>query len=700
MKTCQRCSPDVVGCACTAQNTCTGGLLCETGKCRAALTCADQRTAGTCKPHQLCNESPGTDAVCVPATCDPDYTWNAQTGTCQPCVSAGCTAEPTCAVDGGIGGQCDVQHRLCSQVGSTASCGACKPGFTEDANHTCVPPANCGNTMCTSAQYCDTSASTPTCTALPCPDGWAKETGGACTDCHLSCLTDGYTGRVWPYRTLGGVCVCETLPGYFISGGTSGLASKCDADGDGWVNEDADSNKDPAFVANARCIIEKVDTVRLVDEFGTALNLRSCATGGMVPQGADAGVCATVMPLRLLETERNDVPGRALGLPKAPRYGAADAGRPLDALELNSLTKACVNTIGDFNDDKLDDIVQASPAPPVDLPGDRKRLEAFAYFVELYTSWYEPPTAGGYGTLVIRERSRCAPDFPLHYDPAVSLGSTADKYVSDPDAGALYWRNCARRRDPDYTLGKPNFDFAGWTCAGSAGSCPALPPAHPSVVAPQNPADAGLLRNFGVCEMGGKPPADGVWRGFGHHSQFKCISVTSNVGPSGYEVGQAAVSETGDLVLNTCQARPCAGSADPACRTAPSTGLQTTHTVVDCQATVPGPVGVVGFAAVRFRPYGPGYTSLPIYRGGCVNEEAETPALAPFDPSTFTWLCPYPEYFNTYANWVAKHGAVDSSFGRFSCDGDLPNFLWADPIQRATLFWSTGPNDTQNGVWR
>ncbi len=710
---CRACGPDIAGCPCGSGNTCQGGLTCDvlTGACRAPVTCMALKVAGTCPLHQACNEAPGVDATCVPAMCEADWKWDVRTNSCVACVTPGCASEPSCAA-GDAGDACEAAHRLCLG-GSTPYCGACQPGFTENASMQCVAGQMCGGRTCTASEYCDTSSGMAACLTLPCPAGQAKNSMNLCVACMLSCNTAGYTGRVWPIRDGNNQCLCETLPDWFIPGGGSGLAAPCDADGDGWVNTVSENISDPQWRANARCTVRKVDRVKLVDELGTALSLRSCAVGGMLPEGADGGACAAVLPLPLLETQRNDVPGLAIGATFAPLYGTnggADGGlggtgRYLEARELNGLTKACVSpTAADYNNNGVDDMGEVAPAAPVDLPA-AARLAAFSYFLELHESYFEAPVDGGspYGTLVIRERSRCGLDFPLHYDPAVdpAASSPADRYVAD--AGATYWRNCDRRRDPAFDVGLPNFDFAQWSCPGSSGSCLYVGPAHATKVAPVNPA-TDLMRGFGACELGGGAPADGLWRGMGHHSQFKCVSVVAgSPSANGYDVALSEVAPSGRLTLSSCAARPCASASDPGCSQAQGPGgAQTRRPVVDCRAQGAGVAGAVGFAAVKYQPYGPaaaGYPPLSAYAGGCVNEDVENQPQPPVAPAYLTLLCPYPEYNNVYSpvgvTAAAQRAKSSAAFGRYSCFGDAPNFLWGPGLpdggsERATLRWASG----------
>lgn len=723
---CQACSPDIVGCACGPSSTCNGGLVCGSDtKCRQPVTCSTlTMDGGTCRPNQLCSEADGgMDAVCVADTCVANFKWDPVNMRCVACASSGCTNEPRCTDDGGISAMCSSQHRLCVQSGQVASCGACEAGFS-DTGTACVARPRCGMNTCADMEYCDSSTGTPTCRALPCPAGQAKDgPNGTCGVCNRTCMGEGFSGRIWPFKTNQGVCVCETLDGYYFPVGMTSLAAKCDADNDGWVREEADdqtTRNDPALKANARCTIRAVDRVRLVDEFGTAAEVLSCTSaltlslpserrqdGGIIP-AADAGCGGNFLPLRLLETQRNDVAGPLMDL-RAPAYGG-DAGRLLEAREVNSLTKACVSDVGDFNNNNVDDVAENQAAKTDRTPietweADRVRLHQFAFFTELYSSWYEPPTSGTNGTLVIRERSRCnGANFPIRYETAANINPT---YVSN-DAGTTYWRNCDRRRDPAFNLAipAPNMDFAQWACAGTSGSCPWQQPAHRIWVSPTDPRNV-LLRDFGVCELAGTPPADGRWRGMLHHSQFKCVKVTTSP-TTAYDqrpeaFASAAAADGGLLYFNACVAAQCTG--DAGCRITPgaSTGLpQTDEPTINCRAQL-GPTGGVGFAAVGFRPYGvgegytvsdpPQYGAGGTYASGCITEDTESALTTGTKRS---YICPYPEF-----SMVRTRS--DATWGRHTCYGRPSNFLWCGTPcvpERATLRWSGPTVNPVNGVLR
>lgn len=698
MTVCRQCSSDVVGCPCDGSSQCTGGLVCNTANatCRPAVTCAALRTAGTCLANQRCDESSGVDAVCVPNACVAGFTWDTRTSSCTACVSQNCAAEPRCddGTDAGVQVTCFAQNRVCVQSGDVAYCDTCRPGFAPDGQGNCLAAPQCGTATCAMNEYCDSTSGTPTCTVSPCPAGQAKPANGACQACG-ACSGEGFNGRVWPFLTGADECVCETIQDYFVRSGGNTQATKCDADGDGWVVKDADLVTDLALRANARCAIRRVDTVQLVDEYGTALSLRSCINEGMVPTG---GTCTGVLPLRLLESQRNDLDNNLgqLRMPLYGRGGGADAGgtgRWLEASELNALTKGCVNTQADFNDSRgtVEDLTEVAPPPPVARADDQSRLASFSYFVELNTSSYVPSALGGpYGTLVIRERSRCDPLFPLHY-------ANNDAFA-DNDAGDTYWRSCDRRGDPTYDEQNPaaTYDFAGWHRASDGGVAAALPPAHATLVGPTDPVTT-LARNFGLCKLNGAPPADGRWRGMNHHSQFKCVLISSSA-TQAHERGLTEFGSTGSLVFNRCAARPCSGVA---CRTVPGPGPQTLAPIIDCAVTTPT-AGEVGFVAMKYRPYGPsnaGYATTE-YGGGCINEDVEWS-----HPTFGTYVCPGPEFLNVFSPGPVvpplQRQNSNAAFGRYSCYGQLPNYLWAPGFStRAELKWAVDANDTANGFLR
>ena len=694
MTVCQACSNDIIGCPCVS-GVCVGNTTCDstTQRCRAPVTCAQLRQMNMCLPNQECVEMNGMDATCTPATCVAGFKW---TGTaCVMCVSTNCANEPTCAagVDGGLAQTCAAQNRICDANNGNAQCGACVAGFTDNGAGMCIRVPTCGTMTCPLTQYCDVSSGTPRCEPLPCPSGQARpQTSNTCTPCSRSCTGPGVSGRIWPFRALDGSCVCETVEGYYFGTGSNADPTACDADGDGWVREEALAVRSDtlALLPNSRCTIKTIDRVRLVDEYNVAIEVRSCDVGllkvsaafadgglvngslfggvGQLPNGnlvplADGGSpCPNPVPLELVETQYNDI-GRLMNA-QAPAYGA----RRLLPEELNSLTKACVSTAADFNDNTIDDIreVQTNPRT-ANVTANRSRLEQFSYFMELYTSYVEG------NALVIKERSRCDGTFPFEYS-----GAGANQWVTDGDAGAgatPYWRTCSRGRDATYnqTQANPGYDFAQYSCDFPTGGCAIPDPPHAEIVAPTNPLFQ-LVRKHGLCNLNGGTPADGKWRGMTAHSMFRCVSVVSQLDMNSqfYDTLNTRFGPgNGQLTFNTCTTVSCQG--DGGCNVAQGTGAQTRQPIIDCTATTSPNLGV-GFALTNFRPDG-GYIS------GCANEDTQWGG----------YLCPYPTYsFNSTA--------LEANFGRYSCYGRPANFLWCGtPCNEtiSTLRW--GPT-TKNTV--
>lgn len=705
---CETCRDDVVGCACT-EGTCSGGLACGSdGLCREPYTCEELNVQGLCGWHEACEEgAPGVDARCVEGECWADYHWDEPEDGRAP----GCVPDASCdpAATGSIAHACETALRVCVDVADGDDvCGDCLPN-TRLVDGQCVPEIECGGALCGAAQYCDQAAAGgPVCVDKPCAGSdQALNSAGECTTCSGTCQDlPGSTGRFWPFTTRDDSCVCETRPGHFLdTSGEDRRPQQCDADNDTWVRDEIRNlnitgpNADPALAHNMRCDVRTVDRVVLVDEYGVGVTIHSCAEGLVKSESGEVDplLCdpSTKVLLRLLEGERNDVPGRSLSDPHTPAYG--EDGRVLRAEELNALTKACVSSDGDFNDNGVEDIDEVQDTrPDTSTMGETSRLNSFAYFLELYTSRYQDSATGPYGSLIIAERSRCAGNqFPLLYAESDNLRSYA------ADTATSYWRSCARKRDPafDADSDRAGFDFAQWTCDARSESCSTPPPAHPTIDAstPLDP-DQVLMRGHGLCELGeGQTPADGVWRGMSHHSQFQCVAVAENDPglPRAWAKPADFVGRSGSaprLAMNDCRAVVCdeadcsesrdggsGGSDDPVVRCAPHGGVPE--------------VGTVGWAAVSYRPYGhidnDGQQDSEVYAGSCINEDAE-----------WAYLCPAPEFGRLSQ-------ALTDAFGRFRCHGWESFFLWAEvsesggDFDRASLVWASPGEAAPNGsVWR
>ncbi|ACY14061.1 hypothetical protein [Haliangium ochraceum] len=704
---CELCSDDIIGCACT-EGTCSGGLACGSdGLCREPYTCEDLNAESLCGWHEGCEEgAPGVDAACLYGECWEDYHWEEPVDGLEP----GCVPDPSCDPDahGSIAHQCEIEYRTCVDVvDGDDVCGDCLPN-TRLVDGVCVPEIECGGVLCGGGEYCgEDGAGEPVCLEKPCAgDDEALNSIGQCATCQGSCDGQaGTSGRFWPFMTRDDTCVCETLPGFFLdTSGEDRRPQVCDADNDTWVREEIRNlnitgpSADPALAQNMRCEVRTVDRVVLVDEYGVSVTVHSCAEGLVKSESGevDPALCDpdTKKPLRLLESERNDVPGRPAVDPQTPRYGAD--GRALRAQELNGLTKACVSSDGDFNDNGVEDIDEVQDMrPDTSTMNEERRLESFAYFLEMYTARYQDNLSGSLGSLIIEERSRCAGNqFPFLYDEGDALRSYA------ADEASSYWRSCSRNRDPafDADSGRAGFDFAQWMCDERSESCAPLPPAHASIDASTPPdPDELLVRDHGLCELGeGQTPADGIWRGMSHHTQFQCVVVAENDPGLPRQTAQPTEFENrGDgqsnLIMNDCRAVVCTGADCSESRDGGSGGSD--DPVVRCSphSGVPD-VGTVGWAAVNYDPYGHiginGQGDGKAYAGSCVNEDAE-----------WDFLCPVPEFGRL------TEAPLDA-FGRFRCHGWDSFFLWANfsesgEPERAALVWAPAGGEASNGsVWR
>lgn len=644
---CYACEGDRAGCPCV-DDTCSDGLVCA-GECRGPVSCQDLVDDGFCAPNQACGPGPDGDAVCAPGECVEGFVFFG--GECVP-------GRPNCGdgTPGSLLGTCGAQFRQCVETATDAYCGDCL-GDAQAFDGVCVGRLACGDVSCFEDEYCDVTGAQPTCAPLPCPEGSALTSLGECQACNFSCSGPGLSGRVWPFRSADGSCICETTPGYFMLAGGDTEAELCDQDGDGWVREET---RDPALLidgalaANARCGIAEVDTVLLRDEHGLDLRVVSCVEGLLVDPVGDE--CSQRVPMPLVESLRNDVPGPLPLASATPAYGA----RSLLASEVNGLTKACVDGLADFNHDGKADLVEVQ-AMPHDYANDpnsgRARMRSFSYFMETHRSYLE--VKDGKPRLVIEERRRCSPrDFPLRYDPGVDPLSPTDAYR--PDEPSLYWRSCQRKVDVEFVATvdpidpKPGFDFAQWSCPDGGAACSPRAVAPPYVTDLSTPTPIGQKAptNATLCELGTSLPGDRVWRGMHHHSQFKCVRVTPDDVPAGRPASAFGASG-GLLVMNRCEARDCPpGVANCLESRSVVPGAGAIEPIIDCVADPTPENGQVGFAAVTYDPYGLGFTGG--YLRGCVNEDHEFRDL----------LCPSPVE-STDPNWTVDPGT--DGFGRQTC---------------------------------
>lgn len=545
--------PEGAACgACLPQHTDEAGAL---DACRPLLVCGDLRCADE---NRTCERPPGEDAAC--GACLPGF----EGEDCRP--AAVCTAALTeqCAAEGRMceAGRCgaclsdrvETEGRCvepamcdgarCAALGRSCEAGACGPclGGTlpvdpADPLSPCLVPEACTPDQCPDGFFCvEVAGQAPRCDPRPCGEGEALRNdvdvngdpiASRCVPCEIECGADGETGALWPI-TLDNSdeCVCETRPGFFFND-SENRAEVCDRDGDGWIRLEslgAVTSRYPALRANARCDVRAIDRMVLTNEFQQSKPVYLCLGG---PQSTP---CPEGLGVLILAESSTTDDARLIG-PQDPAIAANGRGRRLRAEEANSLTKVCVAG-ADYNRDGIEDANDHPFAVPPDLAPELRGFVRFAHFIELHTGRFHPPAfteqacdgrapcpsdqvcaANGrcqarFGQYEIREKSRCDADFPLSY--------------LDVDGDG--WRQCTRNRDAAWSadasdpvpLVPVGFDFAEWSCDRLSGTCPAPPP-------PTGAEADAEIPPHGLCEVA-LPPADGVWRGMSHHSQFKCVT--------------------------------------------------------------------------------------------------------------------------------------------------------------------------------
>ncbi len=373
-------------------------------------------------------------------------------------------------------------------------------------------------------------------------------TAELCVDCsHLECGAPGEFG-LYKTTTLTGTCICDTDDGYFYSISEQ-KAVKCDTDKDGWttiVAKQFIEGKDSALREVAHCPLRIVGSLVLEPE-------------------SENSKTATVEiePLPLYEASARDRDSELTLDSNAPQYG----GRHLEAKELNSFTKACVNTIADYNANAVPDIEEWEGHE--DMEDDFGDYAKYAYFLELNRGWYEAPdNAEDNGSYHIKERSRLESSDEWNQVPF-------DAYENN--GLDSYWRECLRRADPAFDDENPSigFDFA-WACAENG------------------------------AEMF-------------HHSQFKCVQVRApgedaDLINAPHILGEVELS---DYTMNTCSST---GSQEPqGFDEDASETYNAANSVFSCQEKTSTQTGDVAWVSALYRHY----KTNSEYRRGCVNECVE-----------------------------------------------------------------------------
>jgi hypothetical protein len=568
--TCAVCVWGSTGCPCTDTDTCDGNDTCDdvTSACREPTACENEG----CAQHQVCTNPGGGDAACQ-AECETGWEWNAGTSSCDAvpsCNSAdpgyltcdegvacvddnagvrcegcdtgyvefnnACVAEGSCGAYCGPGRNCQLPDD-----GGPALCLDCEEGYVYDStNDVCIRRVTCDDLSCGVDQVC--IAATPQADAecrdqANCPAGQVDPGTGSCVAC-VHCysganLKEGVTGIGNGGYADGSICVCELEEAWFQS--VDGEVKRCDADGDGWVNDDLEpvlkrNNGDNPFADNQRCDVREVVQFELVADVSSVAGVQAqdtrvvtvdeILTQWNLPASSASLDSAGRRYVRLIEPEALDDPdlfearyaasgdpqvylrpyqgytGTTITPPDAgvPDGGTApDAGAPdpslvlhhLTAAEVNPLTKWCSHDSDDLNLDTVRDVVQSHDVLPQDFDtaialDNTPVFYRMTYFLELNRGYWRDRTAACsangetpcHHAYVIKEKSRVAG--PSDID-GLELG-----YVDRTENGfdGTHWQQCVRSRDPDYTGSNDadmpiNMDFGAYStdCTTATGSC-------------------------------------------------------------------------------------------------------------------------------------------------------------------------------------------------------------------------------------
>ncbi len=747
--------------------------------CTPGVSTTDDAVCGDCQPGFV-DDGSGTCVVDTTANCvigDPNSlvdtcaaryqqceSVNGGGATCGDCLS-GRVYDPesnSCIEVKRCGNSICTDSQFCyyPEDGATPSCmDRCASGQAYDpSSDSCVSCSiGCGNgelfgtlvdgsCACEDQVYCQyqydqTVATRSRCFETPCADGEAADATGTCSACPTSLVCGqnaGERSRIWPVRDSSGQCTCETQQGYYHPYGQSGAPAECDADADGWINDSANDSYlistsgtlDLTVLGNFRCDRRTIDRVRLVNEYGQRRYLAICKTQSgkqlfdWSPEESLPTDCQANGLEEVVLKEPDDLDSDA-AIGNDDTLYPYDGTRKLKAAEVNAMTKACVSSSADYNDNLVDDITEEQALSLADVTNPTKfnianpdngdfLFAATSYFVELHTGHYEAASiATDPGQYVITERSRCDDVAPV--------------YEVGP---GFYDESCLRRRDDtfDASGNRTGYDFAYWSCSDvDSGTCP-LP--DPTMLLTGNDTNNDRITDHDLCALkaAGMLPLkdsngdiiDTPWLGMNHHSQFRCMAVGTSTDFSKATIDRTVLSGASGGAqaywdFSTCEATDCSSSTNTMCAEnrsqtsgrnplVPEFGC-TYHpgdTSSDPNAAGAPADGDVGFVAARFTNFG-GYTR------GCVNESLDT-----IDGDTksldqnkgFSKLCPGYESNADPAAFLTAGNPGD--FGRLMCScnvnygGDQCQYACPADIttQRVDANNNNFPASNPGGSWR
>ncbi len=616
----------------------------EDGQCVEATRCADLDCAAQ---NRVCTESSGgEDATC--GDCVTGYV--DEQGACVRDEAAVCEPadDPNSIVE-----ECADQFRDCVEAtdAGPAECGDCEQGYKPDPSggDACVPFDTCDDISCSDGEFClKPEDGDAVCETNPCPDGEAVNGFGEC----VTCANEGFEGCTdddFAQASGANRCVCKTEPGWFWNPGlTPARPDTCDKDGDGWVDQQAaefynDSTK-PVIQAAANCdwhIIDRFELVNDVDGDDHREVTVSELSGGALTQ------------VVLKESVRNDDPSR-FEQSNLPDYG----GTKFEPRNLNSLTKVCVNTNADFNDNGSADLVEVQKTNVAATPGDV--FARMTYFIEAAEGYFVPSDSSDEpGKYVIREFARGS-QLPMSYSS---------------EAGD-YWKTCTRF--PDVRTAESNererigTDFGQYT-----------------------PASGSSIWS-----------EDDGWKGMNHSSQFKCVKVLA-VEPDPVDDGAHVVLK--DEFAGGSSAEWAPGYAPNVCRLtghtrddsdAPAGVANSVSPEITCDVTTPVTEGVkwaaVNYQAVYGKSLNNGATRDDYqYTRGCADEcvgrrplctGMSSPTVSDESGSCYTDA---DNFGKRYCGCNITFGGVNCDFG---CSSQDDVFISPDynPGNRAGQFWMCG----------
>jgi hypothetical protein len=593
---------------------CLAGNVEHEGVCEAPYQCSNLNCAST---NEECIEGDATtDAEC--GNCLPGYYRNTM-GVCV--LGASCTPG---AIDD-ITASCTAQNRVCDDSGAQAQCGDCVDGTYVDLGPgpcqlyvscqdatlsaqcaaenrncddtvqgdctTCLDTyvevdGNCLPTLCAdfdeaacmgnqSCQPGDVGTNMPaTCGGDAClPDQALNPQNGNCVPCDCwntfpDDEKEGLTGIRYPEVSAQGECFCETLPGWFFDGSS---AQRCDLDDDGWVRQSA-----RAFMLWPEGDVRR-QAAKCGAPSGNVYTVPTISTIRMVNELGETKTVTVSPAVEVYESDRNDDQAAVDADATAPRYGADTVNhRRLTAKELNSFTKACVAG-GDYNDNEASDSEEYQGQTVVSTLAGAQTFTRYSYFIELASGRFDPASPGTY---IIEERAR------------------TDDVPFNTGSGSTYWQTCARKPDADFVqateYARTN-DFAGVSPCGF---------------------DA-----YPACA-----PGDSIrFVGMNHHSQFKCVTISTAIDTSPNTITPTDFTAAGHY-MNTCFV--------PTNDTGTDLGMgQPTTPPVDCETatTQNPPNNSTGFAVMGFAHDNRG----DAYERGCVNECSESTNSCPHCALTY-----------------------------------------------------------------